>query len=384
MNSTDVPFDDDCDFRYSTEEATPQLHNIYHKIMFLGFVPLIVTFGLFWNLAMLFVVYRVKSMRNTTNVYLSNLAVSDAALLVTSGIQYLTTYSNASIDLASDFSFATPLGCLAFEMAAELFYFASVFLVWLVTFERYLAVCHPMRHLKIKGKRWTVSMTIGVWIASLSIAVLAYPYHEVQQICVRWPDESKFRTLQSKFPLCSLASYVYENEKMRVNLEFWPRLFDVCQFTLAVSMCTYMFIRMIYTLSTRCNPNAAETLAVRNQIARMLILNGTVFFLCLVPFRMININSLSLLVTNKDIFSNLRIIYIIWLARVTTLVNSAINPILYNVSNATYRAAFAEAFGRKKKKTSAGSRQRTAKTPMSTRLSDHDQGIRQVVPKCPA
>ena len=34
-----------------------------------------------------------------------------------------------------------------------------------------------------------------------------------------------------------------------------------------------------------------------------------------------------------------------WVGRISALVNSAVNPILYNVTNAQYRAAFAEAFG---------------------------------------
>ncbi|XP_072033344.1 neuromedin U receptor homolog nmur-2-like [Amphiura filiformis] len=287
-------------------------------MMFLGFVPLIFTFGLFWNLALLFVVYRVKSMRNTTNFYLSNLAVSDAALLVTGGVH-----------------------CLVSEMAIRLFYYASVFIIWLVTYDRYLAICHPMKHLVIKGKRRTVTMIVAIWIISSLMSILAYPYKEVVHICVDWPDESQYRTLSSSFPRCGFA-------KLGDSILLTWQFLELGQFTLAVVTCTYMFIRITYTLSTRSNPNIAETSTVRNQIARMLILNGTVFFLCLVPFQLTHVNRIFLSLTNNILINPKILPGILWLGRVTMLINSSINPILYNVSNATYRAAFAEAFGRKK------------------------------------
>ena len=112
-----------------------------------------------------------------------------------------------------------------------------------------------------------------------------------------------------------------------------------------------MFARIIHTLTTRPNPNA-ETATVRNNIARMLILNGTVFFLCLLPFRIIQLDNISILLRGRsfplyafgDIFA--------WVGRVTTLLNSAVNPFLYNVSNAKYRASFLEAFTFRKSKKS--------------------------------
>ena len=71
---------------------------MYHKILFLGFLPVIVTTGLVGNLALFVVVYRIKTMRNITNFYLCNLAVSDAALLIASTMQSLTTYYTTPID----------------------------------------------------------------------------------------------------------------------------------------------------------------------------------------------------------------------------------------------------------------------------------------------
>ncbi len=103
-----------------------------------------------------------------------------------------------------------------------------------------------------------------------------------------------------------------------------------------------MFARIIYTLSTRPNPNA-ETTSVRNQIARMLILNGIVFFVCLLPFRIIQLSNMSVYL-GGSLFADDVVNILGWVGRVTALLNSAVNPFLYNASNAKYRAAFLETF----------------------------------------
>ncbi len=345
MNSTIT--NDSCDFRLSSDEAILILYNIYHKIMFVGFVPLIVTVGLLGNLALLYVVYRIKSMRNTTNFYLCNLAVSDTVLLVASGLQNLITYYTTPISTAlSYFSSPTGLMCLLNEVTVCLFYSASVFFVWLVTFDRYLAIHHPIKHLKIKRKRCTLKMTAFVWVISLCMSATSYRNNKVYHYCVSWPDESRYQSLQRKFPMCARR----HGQDTNIAALIWS-FFDICQFTLAVFMCIYMFGRIIYTLSTRPNPNA-ETAAVRNQIARMLILNGSVFFVCLLPFRIIQLYNISIFLRGPSVplFANAIGYTLAWVGRVTTLLNSAVNPFLYNVSNAKYRAAFVDTFTFRKSK----------------------------------
>ena len=125
-----------------------------------------------------------------------------------------------------------------------------------------------------------------------------------------------------------------------------------------------MFAKIIYTLSTRPNPNA-ETRSVRNQIARMLILNGIVFFLCLLPFRFVQLNNISIIVLRGPIFA-FDVDVLAWVGRVTGLLNYAVNPFLYNVSNAKYRAAFVQAFTFRKSKKSPESDGRVFKLTTSS------------------
>ncbi len=275
MNSTNTTVNDiHCDNIITGEYAISIMYTTYHRVMFLGVIPVIIVLGVTLNLAMLFVVFRIPRMRNVTNFYLCNLAVSDSVMLITAGVQYLSSYYYSPIDW--DLSFATPLGCLIFEMSIRLFYYASAFFVCLVTFDRYLAICHPMKHRLIKGKRFTGTTTTCMWSIATLMAALAFSHRKIENICIIWPNETQYSTLKYMVPVCT---HSFSSPKVGFGFILTWQLIELCQFMLAIFLCTYMFVRIIYSLSTRPNPNKAS-LFVRNQIARMLMVNGIVFFLC--------------------------------------------------------------------------------------------------------
>ena len=361
-----------CDVLLSNEEAIP--FSSYKKTFILFVVPLVVAFGLFGNAALLFVVYRVQDMRTITNFYLSNLAVSDSMLLINSAIQYIWTYFAQPIDYGG-VSFPTGYMCAISNLWVFLFYFASVFMVILVTFERYLAICHPIAHRLVKGKSFTARMTAVAWFMSLVMSCLILDVHETSKICVDGPDSSDYDGVSSYFITCNFETKCSW---------CWPALAttDFAQFVLAVIISMFMYGRIIYTLSIRSDKfysvkssnkqNIATTMfRNRNQIARMLILNGTVFFLCLAPFQMINLYLFLNWWAGFKIFSNEETRYVLWCGRVATILNSAINPLLYNVSNGRYRKAFAEAFNCSKKKTCSSSRNKSPKKKFSQ--ADNEQ-----------
>ena len=336
-----------CDFMLSGEEVRLYLFTTYKKLFILLVVPTVVRFGLVGNAALLFVVYRVQDMRTITNFYLSNLAVSDAMLLSNAAFRYIWTYFAQPID----FSWASfPKGylCALNGLFLYLCYFASVFLVILVTFERYLSICHPLTHRLVEGKSWTARMTVGVWFISLVMACLSLDVHETETICIDLPTSDAYNVMSSHFIVCRFntkCSWCFQT----------LAILDFSQFALALIVSTFMYGRIIYTLTTRFELFQSEydsdkhTIAMmfraRNQIARMLILNGTVFFLCLAPYELVYFNLFFHWWAGFTVFDEEKERYILWLGRIAMLFNSAINPILYNVSNRRYRNAFAEAFG---------------------------------------
>ena len=345
--------EEDCDFVLSGEDAVLYFFTTYKKLFILLVVPAVVAFGVFGNAAVLFVVYRVQDMRTITNFYLSNLAVSDAMLLSNTAFKYIKTYFTQPIDYSLS-PFQKGYLCALNGLVVYLCYFASVFLVILVTFERYLAICHPLTHRLVKGKSWTARTTAAAWFISSVMACFYVDVHETEKICIDWPDSDDYNRKPSHLMACKVL-----NTKCSWC---WQTLclLDFSQFSLAVIVSTFMYGRIIYTLTKRSDRFQSEhdsdkqktsmIFRSRNQIARMLILNGTVFFLCLAPFQVFYLDLFFYWWAGFKIFGEETKRYILWLGRVAMLLNSAINPLLYNISNKRYREAFAKAFGCTRKK----------------------------------
>ena len=306
------------------------------------FVPLIAAFGIFSNCAFVFVVFRVKSMRNVTNIYLVNLAFADSSLLLAAFSQYLGDYI-VSPEYDMRFSFHTIFGCAAPNFLIYLCYYASLWTVTLVSLERYLAICHTFWHRMITNKGRAIRMVCLVWVISSLFAFLAAPYTPIQ-MCVVPSDNITTRVLT--IPYCEFAC-----DKCAGALY----LTDCFQFFIALFANVIMYSLIVYQLSrtdfaTESNSNSTggngnnRALQTRNAVAKMLIINGVIFFICLSPFSIANIESIFAFF-GGSVFDTAFVNHLGWIGRVLFLVNSSLNPLVYSASNPRYRSAFLQAFG---------------------------------------
>ena len=76
------------------------------------------------------------------------------------------------------------------------------------------------------------------------------------------------------------------------------------------------------------------------QVARMLIINGVVYFVCLAPFQFINFHGIIDRLTGRRLLNPYQHNVMIWFGRSLSVLNSAINPVIYGVTNSKYRQAF--------------------------------------------
>ena len=298
------------------------------------FVPLAATFGVICNLAFMFVVYRVKSMRNITNVYLVNLAIADSLLLLIAVWQYIGDYIVSPVyDLR--FSFSTTFACFMPNLLIYLCYYASLWTVTLVSIERYLAICHPFWHRLVSSKTRAIRLVIAVWLVSLIFSGFALPYNSIT-ICVVSVNQEIIKSIPYCEFYCSWCAFALY-------------LTDVLQFIIALIINIIMYVLVVIKLTKKTLPSEDNTNHLteahnktRNAVAKMLIINGAVFFICLFPFIIANIDSII------NFFGyypfNTQFIYPIgWASRVLFLVNSAVNSLIYNATNPRYRSAFRSA-----------------------------------------
>ena len=207
------------------------------------FVPLIATFGVVCNLAFMFVVYRVKSMRNITNVYLVNLAIADSSLLLVAVWRYIGDYIVSPVyDL--QFSFSSPFECFMPNLLVYVCYYASLWTVTIVSIERYLATCHPFWHRRVNTKSRANRSLVVIWLVSLLFSGFAIPYNSIT-ICVISSNQEVFKSI----PYCVF----YCN---RCELALY--ITDVLQFLTALIINIVMYVLIAIKLAKMALP-AADT-----------------------------------------------------------------------------------------------------------------------------
>ena len=328
-----------CDTNLTFNESLDLSYSFISGAIIVIFVPLISIFGILSNYAFIFVVYRVKTMRNTINIFLVNLAVADSSLLVTAFSRYTSSFVNSpKYDILSSQSGA---GCAIQSFLIYLCNYASLWTMILVSIERYLAVCHPLTYRYMHGKRRAILAVCVTWFISLVFAILTVPYTTVETLCLSSysPDDD---TINEQYSRCS-------RDCKTCNLAIYAT--DLLQFFIALLLNTVFFTLIIRGLLKSTGVNALSDkqsktrVAHRMSVAKMIIVNGIVFFLCLTPFSIVNLTNIGLFsINDKDIN------VLAWIARVLFLLNSTLNPLIYNATNSKYRSAFKKTFRRKKNK----------------------------------
>ena len=330
-----MDIDDHCYYNMSINETLSYLYSPFTKFFITVLVPIVGCVGLMGNMAFLFVVYRVKEMRTTTNFYLSNLAVADACVLINAAIQYLWSYSISPLDFGT-FTLETPFACSVPNLLIYLCYFASIFLVTFVTGERYLAICHVLKF-RISTRR-TFIMTAVTWILSVFLAGFTATFNVVNTVCVSWPSDDTYSTYPKEIPTC------FSSCSWCMDVVTWA---DVCQYLIAVPAVIFMSFAMMLKVKIQLcrseNAQSKKTTRTRSHVARMLIINATIFFICLTPYEIINVNVIWKTHKGEPFLSDSAKSTVQWIGRIAMLLNSAVNPIVYSIANPSYRRAFVQA-----------------------------------------
>ena len=318
---------------YTSDELIRDQYSTISWSMILIFVPLVTAVGVSSNCAFIFVVYRIGAMRTITNIFLVNLAIADSSLLVAAFAQYIGSYVNSPVyDLG--FSFDNVFECATPNLLIYLCYYTSLWTVTLVSIERYLAVCHPLWHMYMRSTRRSVYLTLTSWIISVLFAIPTAATM-FQIVCIISADDSE---ITEQISIC------YDCEYCSIVLYATDFIQFVIALTVNIVLYSLIIRRVGKSLFAEADgPEKTKSKRRRNSVAKMLIVNGIVFFVCLTPFSIVNVDGLG------DYFGWFKLSSTIlsplaWIGRVFFLLNSALNPLIYNATNPRYRLAFKQAF----------------------------------------
>lgn len=149
---------------------------------------LICVSGIIGNSCVIVVIARYAKTKTVTNLYIANLAVADLCFLV--GLPFLVTTS-----ILERWVFGAVV-CRLFFVSTSINWFASVFVLTVMSVDRYLAVCWPVASLRYRTLAiarvvcacfWTASM-VAMLPIMLYATTASRPGSGGRQTCtIRWP-----------------------------------------------------------------------------------------------------------------------------------------------------------------------------------------------------
>ncbi|XP_076622839.1 ecdysis triggering hormone receptor isoform X5 [Colletes latitarsis] len=276
---------------------------------------IVMILGIIGNLMVPLVVFRGKDMRNSTNIFLVNLSFADLCVLLicTPTVLVEVNYGPQVWPLGEHMCKAVPFVELTVAHA-------SVLTILAISFERYYAICEPLR--------------AGPILLTIS--------YEME-------DDGN----GTYIPTCNTVVSTH-----------WIFAFFITT-VIIFFVIPLLILMVLYTVIARhlmANPTISRgssnnMLKYRKQVMLML---GTVvlcFFMCLLPFKAF---TLWILVVPRRMIIDFGVesyYTLLYFCRVMLYLNSAINPILYNLMSSKFREGFLRLCGlgpnrRKKKKTS--------------------------------
>ncbi|XP_072046882.1 somatostatin receptor type 5-like [Amphiura filiformis] len=295
-------------------------------------LPAIAICGLFINAAFVYVVYKVPGMRTITNLYLVQLSISDM------GTAFFLTFESVHAYLLSpeyNLKQIPGIGCSFYALGIYVFYLSGVNFIFIVTIERYFAICRPMKHRMFRGTSRARDTSIVCWIIGLMMASpLLVPFNEIT-ICAENPDASTAHDTWLVFQTCEPAC---------IWCYYFVITFDTAQFWTVFIINVTIYVAVITKLRKRASntnlPVSSTTQQVSKDVTLMLIVNGIAFFILLGPCEAWNIAQLINKYAGVSIISTEILPVLFWLSRICTSMNFVINPLIYAGTNRRYRRAF--------------------------------------------
>ncbi|XP_059468531.1 thyrotropin-releasing hormone receptor-like isoform X2 [Neocloeon triangulifer] len=309
------------------------------------FCIVILGIGVVGNVMVPIVILKSKDMRNSTNIFLMNLSVADLmVLLVCTPTVLVEVNSPPEVWVLGEEM------CKAVPFVELTVAHASVLTILAISFERYYAICEPLKagYVCTKARAFLICVLAWVFAAVFTSPILAVAEYSFEE----YFDGTTV-------PVCFTRAD-----------DFWPVCFFISTISLffIIPLAILVVLYSIIARSLTANPALAKSMSshrgcnghilrYRRQVVLML---GTVvlsFFLCLLPFRAL---TLWIIIAPPEAMASLGVegyYNLLYFCRIMLYLNSAVNPILYNLMSSKFRDGFARLCGVKR-----GLRRRATRT----------------------
>ncbi len=311
---------------------------------------------------------RVPRMQTVVNLYLANLAVADTIYSFVVSFYYVVNLLKSSITETAPFSF--PYTCVLLYFPAFWSYYASLLLISVVSFDRFLAISFPVRRRNMDQAVLAKKLLTATWLLALIPTTLStLQWSKQVELCIKWPETDLYMNMPRKATFCT---DVLGEEVRIISMFFFLSLFFA---VLIVNIVMYGGIIKALNpkrrAGTSSGTNSSRTL-VRNQVARMLVITGIVYFLCHLPARFWVIYELVTAFGGTPLLTKKQHQVTLTFGRILLILAASTNSYIYAFTSEHYRKAFFEAFSRRrvtKNNSSTKRKEQITTVSMSSRSS---------------
>uniref|UniRef100_A0A665UTS9 Opioid receptor, delta 1b n=1 Tax=Echeneis naucrates TaxID=173247 RepID=A0A665UTS9_ECHNA len=272
---------------------------------------LICVVGLLGNVLVMYVVVRYTKMKTATNIYIFNLALADSLATSTLPFQSAKYLMNT-----------WPFGELLCKLVIAIDYynmFTSIFTLTMMSVDRYIAVCHPVKALDFRTPTKAKLINVFIWIFSSAVGV---PVMIIAVTDTR-PSDGNI--------VC----------KLRFPKAEWDTVMKICVFIFAfvipVLVITVCYSLMILRLkSVRLLSGSKEKDRNLRRITRMVLVVVAAFVICWTP-----IHIYIIVKTIVDFNHSNLLVKASWhLCIALGYTNSSLNPVLYAFLDENFKRCF--------------------------------------------
>lgn len=273
--------------------------------------------GLLGNTLVIYVVLRFSKMQTVTNMYIVNLAIADECFLT--GIPFLITTM-----YLGHWPFGNAM-CKAYMVSTSINQFTSSIFLFIMSADRYVAVCHPISSPKFRTPFISRVVSIIAWIASALFMMPVFLYastieigHDKATCNIMWPESGNDNG-QTTFTLYSL----------------------VLGFAVPLTLIMIFYCLVIRKLQTVGPKNKSkEKKRSHRKVTKLVLTVITVYVLCWLPYW---ISQVALLYTPPNQCQTRTAVAVFLLSGCFSYSNSAVNPILYAFLSDNFKKSFLKA-----------------------------------------
>ncbi|KAL3877881.1 hypothetical protein ACJMK2_035525 [Sinanodonta woodiana] len=276
--------------------------------------------GLIGNSLVIYVVLRFTKMKTVTNMYILNLAVSDALFLISLPFLIPTT-------IMEYWMFGTAM-CKIYFVLFSINLFTGVFTLTAMSADRYLAVCHPVRSVNYRTSRMAFFMCLIIWAISflVMLPIILYSTTVPNQ---KYPGKN---TCTISWP----SGQIIPADKAFTWYTF------LLGFAIPVGLILVFYVSVILRLRT-VGPakKSKEKKKSHRKVTKMVLAVISVYVICWLPYWGFQVN---LTLTPNSHRPSAWQIYLFNGFTVLTCANSMLNPLLYAFLSENFRKSFLKAF----------------------------------------